>query len=83
MRTLHDTQLLHRCLSGPAKTHDDEDHKEARTWLARFNAHTIPKNICEVSFSRSSGPGGQNVNKYENCIPAQQGHYNSNRSSVE
>ncbi|KAF9251195.1 hypothetical protein DTO013E5_1794 [Penicillium roqueforti] len=24
---------------------------------------TIPRNICELSFSRSSGPGGQNVNK--------------------
>lgn len=59
------TTVLLRRLSSPAATHDDEDHKEARAWLSRFNAHTIPKNICEVTFSRSSGPGGQNVNKYE------------------
>ncbi|KAM0798742.1 peptidyl-tRNA hydrolase [Usnea florida] len=50
-------------MSGSAKRYDDESHREARTWLARFNANTIPKNICEVTFSRSSGPGGQNVNK--------------------
>lgn len=59
------TQLVHRCLASPAKSYDDEDHREARTWLAKFNANTIPKNICEVTFSRSSGPGGQNVNKYD------------------
>ena len=23
----------------------------------------ITKNMCDISFSRSSGPGGQNVNK--------------------
>ena len=61
-------KLLGRCISGSAKQYDDESHREARTWLARFNANTIPKNICEVTFSRSSGPGGQNVNKYDfNC----------------
>lgn len=37
----------------------------AREWLAHFGPETIPKNICDISFSRSSGPGGQNVNKYE------------------
>ena len=65
-RIPHDTTILHRCLSSPAITHNDEDHREARTWLARFHVNTIPKNICEVTFSRSSGPGGQNVNKFEN-----------------
>merc|ERR1712070_1005796 len=24
---------------------------------------TIPRSICDIGFSRSSGPGGQNVNK--------------------
>lgn len=41
----------------------EEEHKEARTWLASFNINAIPKKACEVTFSRSSGPGGQNVNK--------------------
>jgi peptidyl-tRNA hydrolase ICT1 len=35
----------------------------ARTFLKRFNVSNIPRETCEVTFSRSSGPGGQNVNK--------------------
>lgn len=65
-------KIVDRCLSSPAITHDDEDHREARTWLARFNVNTIPKNIGEITFSRSSGPGGQNVNKYEKSRFSQQ-----------
>ncbi|KAJ5410748.1 uncharacterized protein N7487_005107 [Penicillium crustosum] len=41
----------------------DQDVQTARDWLKTLNSKTIPPNICEVSFSRSSGPGGQNVNK--------------------
>ncbi|KAH0291208.1 hypothetical protein KCU62_g2961, partial [Aureobasidium sp. EXF-3399] len=41
----------------------DDELDVARRWLASFDAETIPRNICDVSFSRSSGPGGQNVNK--------------------
>ena len=36
---------------------------EARSWLSRFTVNSIPPAICSYSFSRSSGPGGQNVNK--------------------
>lgn len=42
----------------------EEEHREARTWLARFNMKDVPKHLCEVHFSRASGPGGQNVNKH-------------------
>lgn len=35
-----------------------------REWLSRFNSSTLPRDIGDISFSRSSGPGGQNVNKY-------------------
>ncbi|KAL1967547.1 hypothetical protein VTN77DRAFT_3062 [Rasamsonia byssochlamydoides] len=42
---------------------DEEELKAAREWLAKLHSKTIPRHICEVSFSRSSGPGGQNVNK--------------------
>lgn len=42
----------------------DQDQSDARKWLASFTANTIPRKLGEVSFSRSSGPGGQNVNKY-------------------
>jgi hypothetical protein len=39
----------------------------ARTWLERLSMDTIPKSETEVTMSRSSGPGGQNVNK---CVLA-------------
>ncbi|KAJ5551164.1 hypothetical protein N7535_000893 [Penicillium sp. DV-2018c] len=41
----------------------EQDVQIAREWLRTLNAKSIPRNICEISFSRSSGPGGQNVNK--------------------
>lgn len=48
--------------------HDqDEELSAARNWLAKLDVHTIPRHLCDVSFSRSGGPGGQHVNKY--------GHY--------
>ena len=37
---------------------------EARLWLRDLNGSTLPSTVGDVSFSRSSGPGGQNVNKY-------------------
>lgn len=37
-----------------------EHEQEARAWLTRFRAAaTVPKHLVELSFSRSSGPGGQ------------------------
>lgn len=42
----------------------EQDTEEARTWATQFrNIKLIPKEAVEFSFSRSSGPGGQNVNK--------------------
>lgn len=40
-----------------------EQIADARKWLADFRAEDIPRQEFEVSFSRSSGPGGQKVNK--------------------
>ena len=42
----------------------DEEIREAQTWLTTFTIDALPRNGCTVKFSRSSGPGGQNVNKY-------------------
>jgi protein subunit release factor B len=36
----------------------------ARQWLKTFDKSVIPETVGDVSYSRSSGPGGQNVNKY-------------------
>ncbi|KAJ5103710.1 hypothetical protein N7532_004239 [Penicillium argentinense] len=41
----------------------DSDLELARSWLNALHSRTIPRHIGQVSFSRSSGPGGQNVNK--------------------
>ncbi|TFK94056.1 hypothetical protein K466DRAFT_22027 [Polyporus arcularius HHB13444] len=35
----------------------------ARTWIEQFASRQIPKSLVEFTYSRSSGPGGQNVNK--------------------
>lgn len=45
-------------------SYTEDDLRIARKWLADLNPETIPRNLCEITFSRSSGPGGQNVNKY-------------------
>ncbi|RPA81170.1 hypothetical protein BJ508DRAFT_225952 [Ascobolus immersus RN42] len=42
---------------------DDEETARIRQWLQAFRPDSIPRKACVVEFSRSSGPGGQNVNK--------------------
>jgi peptidyl-tRNA hydrolase ICT1 len=59
-----------RYSSAPARSSATDDELQvARTWLAKLHAEAIPlKTIGELSFSRSSGPGGQNVNKYDELM---------------
>jgi len=40
-----------------------EEINEAKAWISRFMSYRITRGSVELSFSRSSGPGGQNVNK--------------------
>jgi hypothetical protein len=42
-----------------------DEQLELRNFLLRFSPASFPRSICKTTFSRSSGPGGQNVNKYE------------------
>ncbi|KAJ5439490.1 uncharacterized protein N7458_010488 [Penicillium daleae] len=50
---------------GSSDHQDPHDLELARTWLKAFESGvtSIPRQVGQVSFSRSSGPGGQNVNK--------------------
>ena len=43
---------------------DEEEQAAARKWAASFDRQSIPRTLGTVEYSRSSGPGGQNVNKY-------------------
>lgn len=42
---------------------DQDDLAEARRWHTSFNENSLPKG--QTTYSRSSGPGGQHVNKTE------------------
>ncbi|OTA80584.1 hypothetical protein M434DRAFT_223772 [Hypoxylon sp. CO27-5] len=42
---------------------DQDDLAEARRWHTSFNENSLPRG--QTSYSRSSGPGGQHVNKTE------------------
>lgn len=54
-----------RAYSSPYGTASEADELEAaREWYRDFKKGTIPAKISETSFSRSSGPGGQKVNKW-------------------
>lgn len=59
--------VLRRTLASSSDTGAaSDDLRAARSWLQGLHADAIPlKSIGELSFSRSSGPGGQNVNKYD------------------
>lgn len=46
---------------------EDNDFAKARQWYKDFDAIQTLRDVGEVTYSRSSGPGGQNVNKYTLC----------------
>jgi len=63
IRSLRAVFSQYRTKSTTSAPPSTEEISLARRWLAKFDPDTIPKRLCELSFSRSSGPGGQNVNK--------------------
>ncbi|KAN0138772.1 RF-1 domain containing protein [Lactarius tabidus] len=40
-----------------------KDFAAARDWLKSFGGCSVPRVAVDITFARSSGPGGQNVNK--------------------
>lgn len=51
---------------GADRPWSEDDLTKARQWyngFARNPVEAVPRTLGEVSYSRSSGPGGQNVNK--------------------
>ncbi|CAG8491963.1 484_t:CDS:2 [Acaulospora colombiana] len=40
-----------------------QEIEKAKRWLKKFTRDSIPRDSLNISFARSSGPGGQNVNK--------------------
>ncbi|KAJ1911652.1 hypothetical protein IWQ60_010038 [Tieghemiomyces parasiticus] len=41
----------------------DDEIRAVRSWAERLTIESIPRRTFDMSFHRSSGPGGQNVNK--------------------
>lgn len=52
--------------TSPEQQRQQQQQQEAekcKKFLAQLNRNTIPKSLYNLKYSRSSGPGGQNVNK--------------------
>ena len=57
---------LTRSLSSRSRLGDSNNEDEigtVRNWLAHLKSKPIPESVAEFTFSKSSGPGGQQVNK--------------------
>ena len=62
-RSLLKTSALYRTYASQTE-HPEFDYAAAREWYKTFNPLQSLRNLGEVTYARSSGPGGQNVNKY-------------------
>lgn len=56
-------RLIIKVFKRTITTREQDAINEARLWLSRLDPSKLPHDRFAVSFSRSSGPGGQNVNK--------------------
>ena len=67
LQRIHVRQYANIDRKNPTKKHYsylDEDAQKLHRWIEDFLPTSVPKHLCKMTFSRSSGPGGQNVNKY-------------------
>lgn len=57
-------QIIKRCYTNPYIAEaDPEDVRQVERFLAKFSRQNIPYKTFTTTFQRSSGAGGQNVNK--------------------
>jgi peptidyl-tRNA hydrolase ICT1 len=56
-------ELVSRHSRPHEKEYSEEEYAKAREWQATFNSRSLPNKLAHVRFDRSSGAGGQNVNK--------------------
>lgn len=66
IRSCRLNRLFHLARSSKSiiiRQYSDVETDKAKRWLKSFSVESIPKKEFEISFSRSSGAGGQHVNK--------------------
>ncbi|KAH9945414.1 RF-1 domain-containing protein [Epithele typhae] len=63
IRRLHDGRDILPTPPALPTLRDGADSAKASEWIDAFKHKDIPKGVVEFTYSRSSGPGGQNVNK--------------------
>ncbi|KFY70015.1 hypothetical protein V499_09544 [Pseudogymnoascus sp. VKM F-103] len=49
--------------SGSESPYSDEEYAVAREWASTFKPGSLPRDLAQTRFDRSSGKGGQHVNK--------------------
>ncbi len=55
-------ELSYRIVAGDEGV--EAEYAAARKWMSELNKDTVPMSLARISFARSSGPGGQHVNKW-------------------
>ncbi|WFD48789.1 aminoacyl-tRNA hydrolase [Malassezia furfur] len=57
-------------LGAPVRATHTWDDAERRSWVDAFRSQPLTARDVHISFARSSGPGGQNVNKLNTKVHA-------------
>lgn len=68
VRTAHHGKTLLPIPPSISVLETPQDSTQARSWLSEFKTITLPRSVVELSFSRSSGPGGQVCDLYSSSI---------------
>lgn len=63
LRPISTSSVLYSDASSNAAETDEEEMQARRQWVNNFSTLALRRSDFVVTFSRSSGPGGQNVNK--------------------